>query len=1606
MKSKLTSLASIALLLLSPIMSAMFSLVPVHAENNWDYDIDDPELGDYDKLLQNAGPSDGIVDWYPTKDAISDHPTGQKLVQQLIELSIATNDKDSNARKVLFNDTTGNNSNANYRDTYAKYSVALGFIAQILDFNNAKSGVGAKLEQAAVAGDNDPQDLDGTNVIRGKILEDPSNKNLGHNISDVLGTAFFGQADDAYAQIYVNGYDNVAQNEANIVREATSSITLVAQSKSTGKKATAIFKLNNKTMPEDIKESKLNNYVDGSVYAKDSDNGTDIAGLNMTTSPQSTIDNIAFSKESTFWIDGKNGDGTVVVPRGTTAKQIADIIAKKQVKTNNTLEGSAPMKAVQAATGVNAKDGNKKIGKSTLGKVSYNHFYQREAEPVRLHHVPDNDGNDIRIGNSSINSDKPSVQSYYNYAPAVAYGPNGPFGFYDAQFREYNNVFNTDVGSKGTGDPESHNYDDVKVFGSANHHSPNYLTGQDNVPTKDGWFGGAASNADLHMIDTNVLFNGIWNTKSSKEIPNVDTSEGYPYDVPGSKKDDSTDYSNSIYPDRTKTGAKLAGVEGEKAPDFYPTFPTYDADPTKKFTDVGKVKHLFSPSSYFKESYDANHFAMNSPKIQASSSDEIAKEISNNGSFTDTSVNGEIKKSFTYEVPVESWVYKSYNNPYSTVMSSGGAQTRDGNPIESKWENSTIQPQEAMNYGDTNEEFPKKDDPKTIPLTSDTTAKIVQKTGTGLEGLYFYAGVYNTRVSSGDPALKVRVPDPSGSGSTDPIFTLTAPGGPANNQGILNKFGLIGTDGLNVGSGNIIGIEKGNDISTNPIVVYDHDLNMGDVISRNQKYHFLGDTPSFSMNPDFKYASFADDSQSFVQVWDKNKTTKNSDGSYTDTPAPLIYNKNAADHHSGYDSSTLGQVDSPNFEAKYYLAGSVKLTADPGSPGKYKVSDMTMNDHLIQTAASKRAYFNSNLYNNPKGEFSKENANHKNNSRFFVSQDFSIGPVSTDMITDPGLPGSGITINGTYYPYAKNDPAGKSTEDNAAKILQLAVKYNDPTQNSDNNEGDKQPRKEFTDSGTDGNGHGTDGTGYKLVTIDDAAAKQGVATESLAGEVAKVTGKSINDVKQTKWVEATLPRVKKNAGKVRINVVIYDKAAVSAPSKQDTKPSFSTTDISGGNDPFNVSFRPYTTTYDDGAVLKSADVPQNFKNLLSKVLVAGNPDLVGSTAKLQQILVSSFLASWQQNDGSFNQTDTGLGVSSPLYLYGGFGISNSDTKNSYAQWPKGYADNSSEYQSIINNYPDDFYRGSNDLKTVNGSTIKGIPFSTLSADVSKVDVTKAGTYPVVYTYTNPNNASDAAKITVPVTVGDASTPVFSFQKTTDLAIHVGDSFKDNDYKVVGSWAIFNKYGGDYNKISNYEGIAKNSDGTPRVTVKGIVDTLRPGIYQLTYKATSTTGAVTEMVRNITVLPKETAADWTITNNKAVGYINYVPGYGIMVYNAPGGTSTGVRLNHGTAWKIGQKAVNAKGEVFYRVGSNQWINGKYVSFSPITTMILLKGDVQIVYKKGYGVNLWKSASTTGGYYPGRKLMHGSRWKTSGKQNGFYKVGKDQWIQGDYVSFKEY
>ncbi|BDR56835.1 immunoglobulin-like domain-containing protein [Xylocopilactobacillus apis] len=1558
MNLKLTGLASTGLLLLSPISSAMTAVTPVvsvHAENNWDYDVDNPSLGDYDQLLQNAGPNDGVVDWYPTMNALGENPTAQKVVRQLIDLSIATNDKDSNARKVLFNDTTGNNDKAGYKETYDKYNVALGFIAQILDFNNEKSGVGARLKQAAESGTDDPTDSDGDSIIKGRITEDPTNQNVGRNISDVLGTAFFGNADDAYAQIYVNGYDNVAQNEANIIREATSSITIVAQSKTTGKKATAIFKLNNKTQPSVNEGIRLNNYVDNSLYALDKEGSLDIAGLNMTTTPQETLNKINYSKKTSYWFDSSNGGGTIVVPKGTTAKQIANLITKKKLIGTNSLQESAPMKAIQSTTAPGDEGANNEIVGSngkTWKDVAYNHAYEKTYS-----------------ASSVTTANWPGPLSENNYVSS-ANGLGGPdkfgLGQNGNQYREYNNLFNGTVG-----------YNNVVN---------NIITTSSNQ-TIDSWFGGGGMSGipdpkKLHMIDTNALFDPKvdsgkkFSPRSASSIPDFKMSEGTPYDQKGGL----VNAANMTRKDGSES--KVAGTN----------------DPTRG-SNVGKVEHLFQPSSYFKEAYDANHFATNDPTINSAGIDDLTNQLTNTGSFS----NGQVKKSFTYEAPVSSWMYKSYNNPYSTVMSSQATVTLDGTALDSRngVTNSSIQPQEFLDLTDPNN--PNVKGP--IKLSTDAYVNYV-KDDSG-DPVYFFAGTFDTgtfeqivgaspngTAASNSSSKRINVNLTKSSSHPLDIRFSVQPGNGDNN--LFRKFGAVGTtgDSISFDSSSIGGNDMDNTVPP-------------DNSKKDLNNPFIGSTSQIKLDSPYDKFQLWNQNQYFVQTWDKNIRTKDFNGKLTLDAKPIIYNKwiSPADYNRN--------IDSPNFEGKYYIEGTIVLHKN--FSGRYELKSLISGNNTSQGDGSKRAYFNSNLYNNPSGDFSYDSsANHKNNSRYFVSQDFSIGPVSTDMIADPGDPGAGVTIDGTYYPYGKNDPAGKSTEDNASKILKLAVLNNDPTQNETNirDSGADKPTNEFTDSGADGNGHGTDGTGYKLVTISEAASKQGVTEDELAQEVSNVTGKSKDWVKSNQWVEATLPRLNKNAGNARINVVVYDKEAVPAPSKQDTKPSFSTTDISGGNDPFNVNFRPYTTTYDDGAVLKAADVPQNFKNLLARILVAGNPDLVGSPTKLQQILVSSFLDSWQQNDGSFKQTDKGVGVSSPLYMYGGFGISNSDTKNSYAQWPMGYADNSGDYNTAINNYQNDFYRGSGTLKTAdNKGTINGIPFTALTVDTSKLDMTKAGSYPVVYTYTNPSDPKDKASITVPVTVSDSSAPVFSFQGSTNTTIHVGDNFDINNYKVVGSWSIFNNYGGDYNKLPNFEGIAKNTDGTPQVTVTGTVDTRKPGIYQVTYKATSTSGAVTEMVRNITVLPSDNSntpstSDWEITAYKAVGYINYVPGYGIMVYNAPAGASTGQRLVHGSSWKISHKAVNAKGETFYRVGNNQWINGKYVTFSPINTVTPLRGEVKIVYKKGYGVNLWKSASTTNGYYAGRKLMHGSHWKVSGKQNGFYKVGKDQWIQGEYAGFMAY
>ncbi|WP_021351463.1 aggregation-promoting factor [Lactobacillus jensenii] len=81
----------------------------------------------------------------------------------------------------------------------------------------------------------------------------------------------------------------------------------------------------------------------------------------------------------------------------------------------------------------------------------------------------------------------------------------------------------------------------------------------------------------------------------------------------------------------------------------------------------------------------------------------------------------------------------------------------------------------------------------------------------------------------------------------------------------------------------------------------------------------------------------------------------------------------------------------------------------------------------------------------------------------------------------------------------------------------------------------------------------------------------------------------------------------------------------------------------------------------------------------------------------------------------------------------------------------------------------------------------------------------------------------------------------------------------------------------------------------------------------------------------TNLKSNTAHAATIVNNDTdVVTVNYVPGYGIAVWNNPDNPHfTGQRLAHGTSWKVIQTVYSSTGEKWYDLGLNQWVPAKYV-----------------------------------------------------------------------------
>lgn len=125
------------------------------------------------------------------------------------------------------------------------------------------------------------------------------------------------------------------------------------------------------------------------------------------------------------------------------------------------------------------------------------------------------------------------------------------------------------------------------------------------------------------------------------------------------------------------------------------------------------------------------------------------------------------------------------------------------------------------------------------------------------------------------------------------------------------------------------------------------------------------------------------------------------------------------------------------------------------------------------------------------------------------------------------------------------------------------------------------------------------------------------------------------------------------------------------------------------------------------------------------------------------------------------------------------------------------------------------------------------------------------------------------------------------------------------------------------------------------------------------------------------------------------YVDYTAGYGIAIYNTPGGKASSRKAQHGTKWQSGG-VTSVNGQDWIKIGNGCWINADYTSTTtPVTRYIK--------YKVGYGVQIYSSPA---GAATGRTIKHGTQFLAfkSVQINGRWwtNLGHNAWIQSAYLS----
>ncbi|WP_155287373.1 SLAP domain-containing protein [Lacticaseibacillus zhaodongensis] len=144
--------------------------------------------------------------------------------------------------------------------------------------------------------------------------------------------------------------------------------------------------------------------------------------------------------------------------------------------------------------------------------------------------------------------------------------------------------------------------------------------------------------------------------------------------------------------------------------------------------------------------------------------------------------------------------------------------------------------------------------------------------------------------------------------------------------------------------------------------------------------------------------------------------------------------------------------------------------------------------------------------------------------------------------------------------------------------------------------------------------------------------------------------------------------------------------------------------------------------------------------------------------------------------------------------------------------------------------------------------------------------------------------------------------------------------------------------------------------------------------------------------------------------------------GSMMYSKEGVWSLADPLEYGSKWKVfGEMTLN--GDLYYDLGGNQWVKATTgtltgaktnalagTGYSKTMKLVKKTGKVTVKYVPGSGVQIWNRALKPLKNANGtlKKAKNGTSWKTFGyvfiDDELYYNLGGDQYIDGQYVSFK--